>query len=46
MPSQEIRHTPDNENNNRSHSDIIGPKEEEERLKFQNVFEWCISPWD
>ncbi len=43
---QTVRHSPDWELQDRSHTDVGGPKSPEVRLKMVDMLEWCIRPED
>ena len=42
IPSQEVEHTPDIDSNNRAHSDVVGEKDTEARLKFRRISKWAF----
>ena len=42
LPDQRVEHTP--ESNNRAHTDVLGEKDEEVRLKFVRICSWAINP--
>jgi hypothetical protein len=42
LPNQMVVHTP--ESTNRAHTDVLGEKDEEVRLKFVRICSWVITP--
>lgn len=42
LVNQSVEHTP--EINNRAHTDVLGEKDEEVRLKFVRICNWVIPP--
>jgi hypothetical protein len=40
LPAQVVDHTP--QDDNRAHTDIVGAKDEEVRLKFTRLFTWAL----
>jgi len=44
IPGQIVEHTPDIQMQNQAHSDIIGIKDHECRLKMLDLYQWEISP--
>ena len=42
IENQIVKHTPDEPNRNRAHTDILGEKDAEIRLKFSRIFEIVI----
>jgi hypothetical protein len=37
-----VEHSPDRERNDRSHTDVVGEKDQEVRLKLLRVYRWAI----
>jgi hypothetical protein len=37
VPGQTVEHTPDEANNNRAHTDVVGEKDEEARVKLRRI---------
>lgn len=44
IPAQTVEHTP--KQNNRAHTDVFGPKDEEERTRLRRISQWVIRPDD
>ena len=42
LPGQEVEHTPDVEQHNRAHTDVVGAKDEEVRMKLRRIAEIVV----
>ncbi len=42
VPGQQVEHTPDTERHNRAHTDVLGEKDPEARLKLRRIAEIVI----
>lgn len=44
IPNQVVEHSPDPLTSNRAHTDVIGTKDEEVRLKYTRIYSWVVNP--
>jgi len=45
IPEQQVEHTPDPDDDNRAHTEVLGPKSEEVRVQLRRLAKWTDIRW-